>query len=48
MPPERPRPDFEQVREAMRERDERTEEPEPPPRDDDERDEDDEDGSASG
>lgn len=25
MPPERPRPDFEQVREAMRERDERAE-----------------------
>jgi hypothetical protein len=54
MPPERPRPDFEQVREAMRERDERSElpeQPEPPPPAEDEdreRDEDDEDESGSG
>jgi len=49
MPPERPRPDFEQVREAMRERDERSELPEPPPpAEDEERDEDEEDDSGSG
>ena len=51
MAPERPRPDFDQVREAMRERDVRAEEPEPPPPppEGDERDEDErEDGSASG
>jgi hypothetical protein len=46
MPPERPRPNVDQVREALRERDERADEPEPaqppaPP----ERDEDD--GAAS-
>jgi hypothetical protein len=43
MPPERPRPDLEEVREALRERDERIEETEPPPAppQDDERDDDD-------
>ncbi len=48
MPPRRPRPDFDQVRDAMRDRDERHEDPEPPPPDDDERTEDDEDDPASG
>ena len=47
MPPERRRPDFEQVREAMREHDERPEEPEPPPEAPEEREED-EGGSESG
>ena len=48
MPPERPRPDFDQVRDAMRERDERAEEPQPPapPEDDDERDDEDDSGSG--
>jgi hypothetical protein len=31
MPPERPRPDLQQVRDALRERDDRSEPPEPPP-----------------
>jgi hypothetical protein len=49
MPPRRPRPDFDHVRDALRERDERAEEPEPqaPAEDDDERD-DQEDDSGSG
>ena len=50
MPRKRPRPDFEQVREALREHDERTQLPEPPPPEDEreERDEDDKDDSGSG
>jgi hypothetical protein len=49
MPRKRPRPDFEQVREALREHDERTQQPDPPPPpEDDERDEDDKDDSRSG
>jgi len=48
MPPERPRPDLEQVRDALRQHDERTEQPEPPPPEDDERDADEEDDSTSG
>jgi hypothetical protein len=31
MPPERPRPNLDHVREAMRERDERADEPDAPP-----------------
>lgn len=50
MPRKRPRPDFDQVREAMREHDERSELPEPPPpaAEDEERDEDDEKDPGSG
>jgi len=50
MPRKRPRPDFDQVREAMREHDERSElpEPPPPPAEDEERDEDDEKDPGSG
>jgi hypothetical protein len=44
----RPRPDLDEVREALREHDERREEPEPPPENGERDEQDDEDGSASG